>query len=440
MTEYGHVGVTLPPNHRGRDLAIRYLYPIYDQAQALGVPVSIHWGNGSHLQAAGGERFDTHFMLHAVGHPVEQMIALANIVCGGVVEDFPHLRFGFLEAGCGWAAYWVERLDEHFERRSREMPKMTKEPSEYFADGNLFLSAEPDERLMPVVAEQLGNDCLMYSSDYPHTDSKFPYSVKCVKERDDLPDGLLPNLLGAERRPLLQPRPQPEPRRPDGRPTALARRRRRGHRHRPRRPDHRRRRWTELTAAFHEHCVLVFPEQHLDPPASRRSPPAGARRWSCRTCTPHAVPGNPSVLRVPEHGQGGDAHRELALRLGLLRHPPPIAILAAQDLPAVGGDTMWANQYLAYDALSPTMQHCCRDLRAAFTGTMPDDDGVRREVVTYHPIVRTHPATGADRSAIGRIESVPHFEGMTAEESRGLLQFLYTHAVKPRVRVPPPMA
>ena len=80
------------------------------------------------------------------------MIALANIVCGGVVEDFPSCAFGFLEAGCGWAAYWVERLDEHFERRSREMPKMTKEPTEYFADGNLFLSAEPDERLIPVVA------------------------------------------------------------------------------------------------------------------------------------------------------------------------------------------------------------------------------------------------------------------------------------------------
>ena len=196
VTELGHVGVTLPPNHRGVDLASGYFHPIFEKAQELDVPVSIHWGNGAHLQSAGGERFDTHFMLHAVGHPVEQMIALANIVCGGVVEDFPTLRFGFLEAGCGWAAYWVERLDEHFERRSGEMPKMTKEPSDYFADGNLFLSSEPDERLVPVVAEQLGQGCLLYSSDYPHTDSKFPYSVKCVKERDDLPDGLLPKLLG----------------------------------------------------------------------------------------------------------------------------------------------------------------------------------------------------------------------------------------------------
>ena len=66
---------------------------------------------------------------------------------------------------------------------------MTKEATEYFADGNLFFSSEPDERLIPVVMDQLGTDCVFYASDYPHTDSKFPYSVKTIRERDDLPDG-----------------------------------------------------------------------------------------------------------------------------------------------------------------------------------------------------------------------------------------------------------
>ena len=46
VTEMGHVGATLPPNYDGRDLADPYFYPIYEKAQALGVPVSIHWGNG----------------------------------------------------------------------------------------------------------------------------------------------------------------------------------------------------------------------------------------------------------------------------------------------------------------------------------------------------------------------------------------------------------
>jgi taurine dioxygenase len=77
------------------------------------------------------------------------------------------------------------------------------------------------------------------------------------------------------------------------------------------------------------------------------------------------------------------------------------------------------------------MQQLLDGLRAAFTGTMPDADGVRREVVRFHPVVRTHPATGRRALGTGRIESVPYLEGMTPEESRGLLEFLYAHAARP---------
>ena len=196
VTELGHVALTMAPTFAGRNLDDPYFHPLFALAEELDVPISVHWGNGSHLPGAGTERFDTHFMVHAVGHPFEQMIAFAAVVCGGVLDEFPRLRVGFLEAGCGWAAYWVERLDEHFERRSREMPKMTKTATEYVAEGNVFFSSEPDERLIPVVMDQLGTDCVFYASDYPHTDSKFPYTVKTIRERDDLPDGAVPKLLG----------------------------------------------------------------------------------------------------------------------------------------------------------------------------------------------------------------------------------------------------
>ena len=92
---------------------------------------------------------------------------------------------------------------------------------------------------------------------------------------------------------------------------------------------------------------------------------------------------------------------------------------------------MWASQYAAYDALSEPMKRTLAGLRAAFTGTKVDDDGRRYDVETFHPIVRTHPLTGRRALAIGRIESVPRIEGMTAEESRALLTFLYQHAARP---------
>ena len=156
----------------------------------------MHWGNGAYLKAAGTERFNTHFMVHAIGHPFEQMIALACIVCGGVLEQFPALRFAFLEAGSGWVPYWVERLHEHYERRSAEMPRMKKDVIEYIAAGNCYFAAEPDEKLVPVVIETVGDDHVLYSSDYPHTDSKFPYSVKCVKERTDISERSREKILG----------------------------------------------------------------------------------------------------------------------------------------------------------------------------------------------------------------------------------------------------
>ena len=70
-------------------------------------------------------------------------------------------------------------------------------------------------------------------------------------------------------------------------------------------------------------------------------------------------------------------------------------------------------------------------MRAAFTGEVVGDDGERHPVTTYHPVVRSHPETGRRALGTGRIGSVPHIEGMTPEESRPLLEFLYDHVSRP---------
>lgn len=193
----GLIGITMPPNVGGKNLDHPDFYPIYEEAQKLDVPIAIHWGNGAYLTAAGTERFDTHFMVHAIGHTFEQMIALATLVCGGIIELFPKLRFAFLEAGCGWLPYWLERLDEHYERRAAEMPLMKREPVDYITSGNCYFATEPDERMLPAVLRTIGDDYVLFSSDYPHTDSKFPHSVKYIKERTDITDASRAKLLSA---------------------------------------------------------------------------------------------------------------------------------------------------------------------------------------------------------------------------------------------------
>jgi taurine dioxygenase len=187
-----------------------------------------------------------------------------------------------------------------------------------------------------------------------------------------------------------------------------------------------------LHAAFLEHQVLVFPGQQLAPAAQE----AFARWWGeplvVPFLAPHAVGGHPAVLQVRNVGKANTVTESWHFDSAFFAHPPPITILAAQELPPVGGDTMWANQYAAYDALSDRMREVLGGLRAEFTGTAVADDGSREPLTTAHPVVRTHPETGRRALAVGRPgESVLGFEGMTADESLPLLTFLYQHASRP---------
>lgn len=187
-----------------------------------------------------------------------------------------------------------------------------------------------------------------------------------------------------------------------------------------------------LHQALLDHGVLIFPGQLLTAPALD----AFARSWGEPLVVPylaaHAAPGHPAVLRVTNMGKENAVTESWHFDSAFFEHPPPLTILAAQELPEVGGDTMWANQYAAFEALSPTMQRLLSHLRAGFSGSLRDDDGGNpREVVTYHPVVRHHPVTGRPALATGHPDSVPHFEGMSEEESRPLIEFLYRHASRP---------
>jgi hypothetical protein len=196
IKQLGMIGVSVPPSLPGKNLDHPELYPFYDTVQELNVPICLHWGNGTYLPGAGTDRFNKHFFTHVVGHPFEQMIAMASLVCGGILEKYPKLKFGFLESGCGWVPYWMWRLDEEYRGRSLEVPLLKDKPSEYIRRGQCYFGCTPDEFLVPTVAETVGADTLMFSSDYPHADGLFPNSVRIIKERQDLSDDVKRKMLG----------------------------------------------------------------------------------------------------------------------------------------------------------------------------------------------------------------------------------------------------
>jgi len=182
----GMVGVQVPTYVAWRKLSDRALDPFYAAAERLDVPIGIH---SQPRDAAGSDRFDKFLAIHAVSHPFEQMIAMAQLIFGGVLERFPRLRVGFLEAGAGWAPYWMDRLDEEWEKRGDvEAPECPRPPSEYVRGGRCYFGVECGELTIPDAIRHLGDRCLLYSSDNPHWDTDWPHSVQRLRDRDDLTD------------------------------------------------------------------------------------------------------------------------------------------------------------------------------------------------------------------------------------------------------------
>lgn len=198
VTQYGFVGAMAHPltyNHQVNDECYDDLYAC---AQQLDVPVAFH-AQGAEIGRHG--RFDTFLAEHTFGHTHEQIVSAILVIFGGILDKFPRLKVGFLEGMVGWVPMIAERMDEEYEHRPFEAPLLTREPSEHFRGGRVFIGAEPEEWMIPTVIQYLGTDqTLLYSSDYPHWDGAFPNSTRKLAERTDLTEENKRNIFGENAR------------------------------------------------------------------------------------------------------------------------------------------------------------------------------------------------------------------------------------------------
>lgn len=153
--------------------------PLWAECEKLGIAVCFHGGGQTHLKPDFSlEVLDKLMMWHVFNQPLAMMAVCVSLTGGGVFERFPRLRVGLLEGNCTWAPWLLHRLDEHWEWvGALEAPDLTMKPSEYFRR-NCFLSVEADEKTVGHYIEYFGDDNLVFSTDYPHADSKFPKSVE----------------------------------------------------------------------------------------------------------------------------------------------------------------------------------------------------------------------------------------------------------------------
>jgi predicted TIM-barrel fold metal-dependent hydrolase len=183
VTGLGLIGAMLAVSGLSRSLADPAYFPLYEEAQRLHVPLAIHASGGDEF---GSELLPSFIATHTCGHPFPVLRQLTAMVFEGIPERFPQLTLGFLEIGCGWLPYWMERMDEEYEKRAREAPLLQGKPSEYLTEGRIYYSCEPDEKMVGTVVDLVGPDRIMYASDYPHWDMTYPESAVLLKKRKDL--------------------------------------------------------------------------------------------------------------------------------------------------------------------------------------------------------------------------------------------------------------
>ena len=111
----------------------------------------------------------------AIANPVDVMSSIAYLLAGGVCDRFPDAKFIFLEANGGWLVPWLERLDHHCRKFQWEVPNLSMLPSEYMRR-QCWISFDPDEGMLRTTAQSplVGADRIIWASDYPHPDAKFP--------------------------------------------------------------------------------------------------------------------------------------------------------------------------------------------------------------------------------------------------------------------------
>jgi len=162
--------------------------PIYAMAQRPGMPLGIH-ASGSDMGSPGWEPLPKFIQAHICSHALAQMRQFTSMMFDRVPVRFPELTLAFLEAGSGWVPYFLQRMDEEWEKRGHTEAKLlTKAPTEYVRSGRIYFSCEADEPLLPQALQWVGDERIFYASDFAHWDHSYPTSVRELSERADLSD------------------------------------------------------------------------------------------------------------------------------------------------------------------------------------------------------------------------------------------------------------
>ncbi len=166
-------------------------WPIYEEAERQNMPIVFH---GAPSRGFGLDNMKPFVKVHTLEHPVPLMIQLTDMMFSGVFETFPDLKFAFLEGGCAWVPFMMDRLDYEYDSvfGAPIRPRLSKKPSAVFRDTeSIWVSCEMGEASLKYVVDAVGSDRVIYASDFPHEPTEDDLT-------DDVPDFLANNAYSME--------------------------------------------------------------------------------------------------------------------------------------------------------------------------------------------------------------------------------------------------
>lgn len=175
----------------GRHFGDEFYWPIYEEAERQGITLAFH---GAPSRGFGLDNLKPFLKVHTLEHPVPLMIQMTDMMFSGVFETFPKLKFAFLEGGCAWITFMMDRLDYEYDSvfGVPVRHKMKRKPSEIIRDTeSIWLSCEMGERSLKYVIDAMGADRVIYASDFPHEPTEDDLTA-------DVPDFLADNEYSME--------------------------------------------------------------------------------------------------------------------------------------------------------------------------------------------------------------------------------------------------
>ncbi len=165
------------------------LLPLFAASQELDLPIWVHGGANRPPYTPWVDA--TNSLYHGLGG----MYAMSAMIGGGIFDLFPKLRIGLFESGCGWLPWMLNKLDDGMHPGSAQTPLLKRTPSEIVHSGQFFCSLDADEEQIEHVVDDIGEEVLLLSTDYPHGGSCWPDGVPLIVNRD-MPESAKLKILG----------------------------------------------------------------------------------------------------------------------------------------------------------------------------------------------------------------------------------------------------